>query len=326
MVQYRFSRFADENAVLIFDDETIYTNIYLSPNKILPISSIEEQKHYMGKIDGRNILIVGSQVIVLSDTYTVYVVHDITSIYYDITQMIWQFATISLVGIAIGVLLIVLLVRYATKPLKKLGISARRIANGEYAERAHIFTHDEVGALAEDFNVMAKAIQYHITELEETAQKQQLFIGGLTHEFKTPLTSVIGHSETLLYTKMPDDVVINSLTHIHEQCKWLERLTQKLLALITLQKEIDLKEESVDELLKIVKNDLGETLLKRKINLEISCEVDTLPMDSDLMQSLLINLVDNAAKASKSGQTVIVRAYDHIIEVIDNGIESPKKR
>jgi len=325
MVKYCFSRFADSTSVLVSGDQTIFSNISISPEKILNLASSTEQQHYIGKIDGRNILIVGSKTTIANDEYCVYSVRDITSVYNSINKMIWKFAMISFVCIVVGVVLIIFLVRFAMRPLKELGDTARHIAKGEYNKRVKVSAHDEVGSLAEDFNDMAEAVQAHINELNENAQRQILFIGGLTHEFKTPLTSVIGHSETLLYTKMPEDVVLNSLSHIHQQCKRLERLTQKLLRLITLEQQIELKEESVDNLLEFVKDSVEETVRRNDITLKMTCDVDAIPMDFDLMLSLLINLVDNAAKASKAGQKVQIHAYKNVIEVTDQGIGISKE-
>ena len=184
---------------------------------------------------------------------------------------------------------------------------------------------DEVGELAQDFNRMAVAVERHVAELREVTERQQFFIGGLTHEYKTPLTSVIGHSETLLYTSMPQETVERSLLHIHEQCTYLERLTQKLLKLITLDEGIQKKLQPVDVLLDSVRASTSETMERRGVHLECRCEVDMLPMDFDLMLSLLSNLVENAAKASAPGQTVVVYAYDHAFEVTDHGIGIPEE-
>jgi len=325
MAKYCFSKFAEDNSVLVSGGQTIYSNVSLLPEKILPLTSLDEQEHFMGEIGGRNILIVGDKTTILTDEYSVYIVSDITSVYDSIDKMIWEFIMVSFIFIVIGMAIIIFLVRLATRPLKSLGHTAGRIAKGEYNQRVKVTTNDEIGLLAKDFNYMAEAVQSHINELKENAERQLLFIGGLTHEFKTPLTSVIGHSETLLYTKMSEEVVQNSLSHIHEQCKWLERLTQNLLRLITLQEEIELKERSVEDLLEAVKSSVEETLRRRDITLQITCETSTLAMNFDLMQSVLINLVDNAAKASRAGQMVKINAYENVIEVTDQGIGISKE-
>jgi signal transduction histidine kinase len=325
LVQYCFRSFADNSSVLFSGNESIYSDIRFDPEDYLALSEPGTQKFCLKKVNGTDVLIVGDITDLIREQYAIYTVKDITGVYDSISQLIWQFGGISIACILIGVALLIFFLFMATKPLKVLGISVKRIAQGEYAERVNVGTMDEVGELARDFNSMAGAVQVHVEELKEMMQRQQLFIGGLTHEFKTPLTSVIGHSETLLYTKMPEDIVERSLLHIHEQCKWLERLTQKLLKLITLQEKITLKEESVEALLGLVQDSVAETLQKRGVTLAWQCDLSTLEMDMDLMLSLLINLVDNASKASAAGQTIHIYAHDRSIEVIDQGIGIPEE-
>jgi signal transduction histidine kinase len=329
LAKYCFSRVnLNDASALIAGDDTLQSNIGFDPQDFLPqppLSKLDEDSpnHYMGTVSGRNVLIEGIQVTDLSDKYVIYVAKDITDVYKNIGKLIVWFCLISATGILAGIGLIIFLVRWTTKPLKDLSRSAKKIAQGNYAGRAAVSTRDEIGELARDFNAMADAVQSNYEELKEVAQRQQLFIGGLTHEFKTPLTSVIGHAETLLYTSMPEETAQNSLLHIHEQCRWLERLTQKLLKLVALNEEIEIKEESVQDLLGAVKESTAETLQKRGVSLEIGNTAGTLPMDFDLMQSLLINLVDNASKASAAGQTVEIRAYERTVEVTDSGIGMP---
>ena len=321
LAKYWFSQFASNTSVLVMGDETIVSDITIQPEKMLPLENFDDQQNDIVTFGGGKILIVGSKIKIRSNDYSIYTISDLTYVFNSIDKMIVEFGAVSLLCIVVGMALIIILVRYAIRPLKTLALSARRIAKGQYSERIQINKQaDEIGVLAQDFNVMAQAVQSHINELNENAQRQQLFIGGLTHEFKTPLTSVIGHSETLLFTKMPEEIVQNSLSHILEECRRLERLTQKMLRLITLQENIELHEESVSELLDSVKNSTDESLRQRNIALHIISDIKTLPMDVDLMQSLLINLVDNAAKASKEGQTIELRADGNTISVRDHGM------
>ena len=312
---------ADAATALYLGQEAVKSDLVFEPETLLPSDRLGETPAYqLSSIVGRRILLVGVKKKLLSQTYCIYLVQDVTDVYTDINRMILQFIAIGTAAILAGAALIVLLVRLATRPLKDLSQSARRIARGDYDQRAAVHTRDEVGDLAQDFNAMAQAVQAHFLRQEELMKRQQLFIGGLTHEFKTPLTSIIGHSETLLYTKLPQEARDNSLQHIHEQCRWLERLTQKMLRLVTLREAIERREQPVEPLLEAVRKSVAETLEKRGVGLSVACEMDALAMDYDLMLSLLVNLVDNAAKASSQGQIVELSAYDHTIEVRDHGI------
>jgi len=323
-VLYCFSRFADASSVLMDHNGELYSQVSIIPSDYLPLVDKNEQSQYTGSIEGRNILIVGSSVTIRQTQYSVYVVEDITTVYNDITQMIWRFVLISLAGIALGIMLIILLVRRSMRPLHELSVAAKRIANGNYEERAEIHENDEVGELAGDFNAMAVAVENHVAELTETAERQRIFIGGVTHEFKTPLTTMMLHADLLQNAYLTGAETKTSLTHIEQQCKWLERLTQKLLKLICLKEQIDPKEESVPLLLNQVLESTAQTLEQRGVALVIECKTETLMMDMDLMQSALINLVDNASKASAPEQNIRLRAYDNILEVEDHGCGIPE--
>ena len=318
LVKYCFSRFADASSVLIKGSEALYSNVSVNMDAY-PIEGYEAQQ-FEEEINGRKILIVGSTVSVRNERYAVYVVEDITGVYESITRMVWRFALIGGVGILLGFVLIGLLVRRSMQPLAVLKTAAGRIAAGGYGERATVLSKDEVGALANDFNRMAEAVENHIGDLTETAERQRLFISGVTHEFKTPLTTVIPNADTLQNAYMDEKERQTALSYIERQCKWLERMTQKLLKLITLKQDIELKPSSVPQLFERVEESMAETLRQRDTRLISECKLNTLSMDADLMQSVLINLVDNASKASAPGQAVTMRAYDDVIEVSDNGI------
>lgn len=320
---YCFSQFADNTSVFIMDGETVYSNINLLPETILPVTG-HEQQTYLGETDGRHILIVGSGTVANDKEAMIYVVEDVSSIYNDITRMAWRFIAICATGTLAGAILIILLVRKATKPLHVLSETTKRISGGEYARRAEIASHDEIGSLAADFNAMADAVETHIAELTETAQRQRLFIGGVTHELKTPLATMLIHSDTLLNAKVDRRQTEISLRHINNQCRWLERMTQKLLRLITLKEDIRPCETNVSELFDDVVESTAKTMQERMTPLKIECETDTLMVDADLIRSALINLVDNASKASDAGRTVVLKAYGRTIEVVDSGKGIPE--
>lgn len=320
---YCFSQFADNASVFIMDGETVYSNISLRPEAILPVTGHERQIH-LGETDGRHILIVGSGTVVSDRDAVIYVVEDVSSVYNDIARVAWRFIAICATGVLAGAVLIILLVRKATKPLHVLSETTKRISGGEYARRAEIASHDEIGSLAADFNAMADAVETHIAELTETAERQRLFIGGVTHELKTPLATMLIHSDTLLNAKVDRRQTEISLRHINNQCRWLERMTQKLLRLITLKEDIRPCETNVSELFDDVVESMAKTMQERMTPLKIECETDTLMVDADLIRSALINLVDNASKASDAGRTVVLKAYGRTIEVVDSGKGIPE--
>lgn len=328
LMKYCFSQVADAEAVLKADGETLCSSLSIDPGEYLTPVSPSLPEHCVIQADGRRLLIAGSTVLLYrqqnSPECLVYLVQDITSVYDQIHSLIRQFAVIGAVFIGLGVSLIALLVRRSLLPLQKLQIAASHIAAGHYTERAAVSSADEVGALAKDFNTMAASVEQRIGELTETAERQRLFISGVTHEFKTPLTALLLNVDSLQNTCMREDEQAETLDRISQQSRWLEQLVQKLLKLITLNQLPALKPVSVPPLLDRVRENTEASLSARGITLETCCMVDRLNLDADLMQSVLVNLVDNAAKASSAGQTVMLSASPEGFTVQDRGCGIPQ--
>ena len=160
-------------------------------------------------------------------------------------------------------------------------------------------------------------------ELSETAERQRLFIGGVTHEFKTPLTALLLHTRLLRQVNMTEAERDRSLARIEQQCRWLERMIQALLKLITLRREdVDARPIPAGELLERVAQATEDMLAQRGAALRTDSDGGTLAVDPELMQSLLMNLVDNAAKAydpQAADKTVWLTARGNVLQVRDAG-------
>ena len=331
LMKYCFTQFADSEAVLTLDGETLFSSLSIDPGDYLTPDD-NSPKRYTGTVGGRQLLIVGSDARLpnaIARSHEggcfIYIVQDITPIYDQIHSLIGRFVLLGAVCIGLGLLLIALLVRRSLRPLQELQSAASHIAAGNYSERVKAVSTDEVGALAQDFNVMAESVEQRIDELTETAERQRLFIGGVTHEFKTPLTALLLNADSLQNTYLDEEERCAALARIEHQTRWLERLVQKLLKLITLDQSPELQPVSVPELLDRVRESTADTLNKRGVSLETDCRVEALNLDADLMQSVLVNLVDNASKASAEGQIVTIIADKTGFAVRDHGCGIPQE-
>lgn len=331
LMKYCFTQFADSEAVLTLDGETLYSSLSIDPGDYLTPDD-NSPKRYTGTVGGRQLLIVGSDARLpnaIARSHEggcfIFIVQDITPIYDQIHSLIGRFVLLGAVCIGLGLVLIALLVRRSLRPLQELQRAAAHIAAGSFSERVKAESADEVGALAKDFNRMAESVEQRIDELTETAERQRLFIGGVTHEFKTPLTALLLNADSLQNTYLDEEERSAALARIEHQTRWLERLVQKLLKLITLDQCLELQPVSVPDLLDRVQESTADTLNKRGVSLETDCRVERLNMDADLMQSVLVNLVDNASKASAEGQTVTLTADDTGFAVRDHGCGIPQE-
>ncbi len=95
------------------------------------------------------------------------------------------------------------------------------------------------------------------------------------------------------------------------------------MTLVLLQSKINKRSESVSDLLEAVKATTVDALMEKNIILVIACDSSEVEMDFDLMRSALVNLIENARKASDEGPATKSHAYEKIIEVTDHGREIP---
>ena len=175
---------------------------------------------------------------------------------------------------------------------------------------------------------MAESVEQRIDELTETAERQRLFIGGVTHEFKTPLTGLLLHAGLLRRANLSDDERDASLAHIESQTAWLERLTQNLLKLTTSDDEIELQTVRIPDLLDEVKDGVEPKLLERGATLSVQCETDMLTLNPELFRSLLNNLIVNAANAydaDAAEKPIMLTVKGRTFSVSDRGRGIPKE-
>ena len=166
------------------------------------------------------------------------------------------------------------------------------------------------------YMMMRRTVE-QMEKLQEVAEKQELLMGALSHEMRTPLTSIIGYSDTLRHVKLKDEQKDRALEHINREGKRLEALSGKMLQLLGLYQNHAIH---------------GTERARGARSAESSrmeCEVFSMKMDPALMESLLINLIDNALKATDAGGSIWVRAYEKagkkIFEVSDTGMGIPEE-
>lgn len=320
LARYYVSSLADPNIILTAADDVVYNATSIDPALYLPLET-QGKRYVITDIGENTMLIVGDRLSVRGTDYSFYRITDVTSVYTDLLALSYRFSRISLLVILCTAALITLLVRTILRPIQRLKESTSLIAAGVYDRRIAVDEQDEVGSLAMDFNVMAQAVENRVEALKEEAERRTLFISALTHELKTPMTSIKGNAETLLMTKMDEEEREAALLQIDADCTRVERLSHKLMQLLVLKRSDDIepKPQSVAELLAMVCDAAKEQLKQRGLALRVENHMQQLKMDKDLLCELLLNLIDNAGKASPRGSVIALRARGDIISVSDSG-------
>ncbi len=240
-----------------------------------------------------------------------YLEQDVSAAFELCAAMLREGARNTLVAIAaVGVILFVTSL-YITRSVRALSGVTRAFARGAYERRAKKATRDEIGDLAVDFNCMADALQAHIARMEGEARRREDFVASFAHELKTPLTSIIGYADTLRSMELNEESRFSCANYIFTEGRRLERLSLKLLELMVLERqEFVLSEVAIAPLVGNLMEATGEALRQRYgVAFELRLEEQMVAAEPDLLSTLVINLAENAAKASKSGQKVFISGH-----------------
>lgn len=335
LIQYTFSTYAhllqtgDCAWSLVMDGRYFYNTAVHDPLNVLPMAEEIITASRIVETGGTHLLISAQNMTVLQTPVTVYRTANIDETYRHIDDLT-RMAQLSLLGCLLlcGVLL-PLILRKTLKPLRKLTRVSEKIAGGDYALRSQIHTGDEVGDLSRSFDHMAETVEQKISDLEETARRREMLLGALTHEMKTPMTAIIGFSGSLLSMPLTEEGRLEAAHEIHEAAKRTERLSQKMMQLISMQENPVVLNKNMDarELMEKVCVAMESAAKEKDIAIEMDAHVDTLTGDADLLFSLLTNLTDNAVKASPEHTVIRLTASREgnlqALSVIDQGSGIP---
>ncbi|AHM64152.1 sensor histidine kinase [Paenibacillus polymyxa] len=243
---------------------------------------------------------------------------DFSSLYEQTGQIRQITLYIALAIFAAAFLFSYILSRHITIPLTRLTQASTEVKNGNLDIRLHFKRRDEIGRLAENFNDMIGQIsrQIHIIEkdrdhLKQLHQQEKRFFDNITHELKTPLTSILGYAELIRLNGEKDRAFFDKgMNHIIEESRRLHAMVLKLLEVS--RKNIMLQElERVD--IGLILQDVCESMMirsqryKKTIEYEINEELIMLA-DRDRIRQMFINLIDNAIKYSLPFSAVSVKA------------------
>lgn len=235
---------------------------------------------------------------------------------------------VTAVILVIGTFIMHFISSLLTKPIRLLTRATRRMAEGDYAYRARQVSHDELGQLTCDFNVMANALEETIDKLEEEIEAKEEFMGAFAHELKTPLTAIIGYADLLRSHRLDAEKSFMSANYIYTEGKRLEAMSFRLLDIIVAKKD----EAQLGEVPASAFFDYLQEMFNgdsRKMTFEFSHDEGCVLAETNLIKTVLVNLIDNACKASEEGSVIRVRGIQleegYRFEVEDEGIGIPRE-
>lgn len=202
----------------------------------------------------------------------------------------------------------IFLTRQITKPIKQMRNAAKSIAAGNFKERIKIKSKDEIGQLAQSFNVM-------IESLEELDTMRSNFISDVSHELRTPMTIISGFVEGIVDGTIPETEHEKYLGIVLSETKRLSRLVHELLEASHLEQGKNaLNKENIDMNRMVTESVIAyeKSLTDKKINVELSLEDGGCLAfaDKDAIKRVLVNLIDNAIKFTHESGKITVKTED----------------
>ncbi len=294
-----------------FDNKNISNYIILSSNKSLTL--------VINKIINFN----------NSEYYFTYM-NSLNNLY---QSRVYSFLILLILNILIGVLLIFLIYYISndiTKPLNSLIEKINQIIVGNYNEEIIYDSNiDELNTISSKFNILSEEIKNKIILLENKNLEKQRFIDNLTHEIRTPLTSIVGYSKLIIDKDIQDiNLIHKSFENIYKDGKRIESLTENLIKLITLDKTcLDIKKVSVLGIINDIQSTFNLNLIKKDINFIIQGNDFNIDTDVYLISTLISNFIDNSIKAMSTSVTKELKFIlnNNSITIVDTGCGIPKE-
>ncbi len=220
-------------------------------------------------------------------------------------------AAIVAVGVFCAALLVSLLYsKHMARPLDEMAAASRKFAKGDFSSRVRQ-TDDpsnEMGTLIDSFNKMADS-------LEQSEKRRSEFIGNISHELRTPMTTISGFADGILDGTIPPEEQTKYLVAIRDETKRLSRLVREMLSLSqTRANASDQSRRTVFDLTELIL----QTLLSfesraTKKNLDVDPQLPDnhilVHADKDAITQVIYNLLDNAVKFAEPGSCLILRLY-----------------
>jgi len=186
------------------------------------------------------------------------------------------------------------------KPIREMAQATRMYANGDFDVRMRDYGRgDEVGELAASFNNMAESLQ-------QTERQRREFIANISHELKTPMTTIAGYTDGILDGTIPPENERQYLQIISDESRRLSRMVRRMLDVSQLQAMDPLRSGAHFDVCESMRRVLIS--MEKKINdrhLDVDADIPEEPIlvrgDNDMITQVIYNLLENAAKFAREG-------------------------
>ena len=226
----------------------------------------------------------------------------------------------------LSIIILIFFTEVVYVPLRKITYATEQYASGNMHYEFQVESDDEMGYLAACLNYMAN-------EIARKEDDQKKFIANVSHDFRSPLTSVKGYLEAMIDGTIPPEMHEKYLNIVLNETDRLTKLTNSLLVLNNLNTKGMLLDYSDFDINHVIRNTAAlfeGTCRKKTIAIEVVLTGDNMLVHADLgkIQQVLYNLIDNAIKFSHHNSVIRIETSEKknklFVSVKDSGIGIPK--
>ena len=249
-----------------------------------------------------------------------------SDLYQSRSSLLWIIQLLFVITYLMTAVLFLFYSFYIRKPLYAITKGASEFANGNLSYQIPVKSENELGYLAINLNYMAD-------KLNRNGEYQRQFISNISHDFRSPLTSIKGYVEAMIDGTIPVEMQEKYLKIISYEAERLEKLTRGLLTLNELdihKRMLNIQDFDINQTIKSTAASFEGTCTTRQILLELILSGQTLYAHADLeqIQQVLYNLLSNAIKFSPDHSTITIETTEKngkiFVSVKDHGIGIPK--
>ena len=237
-------------------------------------------------------------------TYGYVVIHlpmkNVTQSQYHILNIVY---ITSLIVFLLSMIILIVFQRIVYSPLKKITDGAKAYAEGDLKYEIKVNSNDEMGYLAATLNYMSD-------KLDDTENYQKKFISNVSHDFRSPLTSIKGYLEAILDGTIPLEMLEKYLNRVIDETKRLTKLTESILSLDSIE-SVKLNKTNFD---------INEMIRNTASSFEVQCNSKNITIelifinvsqyvfaDFGKIEQVLYNLIDNAIKFSSQNSSITIQ-------------------
>ena len=212
-------------------------------------------------------------------------------------------------------------------PLRKITTATEQYASGNMHYELSVESEDEIGYLA-------AALSYMASEIAKNEDGQKKFIANVSHDFRSPLTSIKGYLEAMLDGTIPQEMQDKYLQIVISEADRLTALTKSTLELQSLQSRKILLDLSTFDINQVIRNTVASfegICNSRHLVIQLVFHGEELPVKADKVkiQQVLYNLLDNAIKFSRDNSSILIETLERhgkvFVSVKDFGVGIPRE-